>query len=118
MLTYRVVDSITGKDITDQYCWVIRPDGRLCYNYYGDLIGYSTAKLEIVSLPQDSSLRHKNTSRLDRIINLFEGYENLIELAIEADIYNKETLVQINVLADKRKQLTEELEAHGCRRRN
>jgi hypothetical protein len=43
-LTYRVIDTRTGKDITEDYCWVIRPDGSLSYNDYGDLIGLTCAK--------------------------------------------------------------------------
>ena len=44
-VTFKVVDTRNGKDITDDYCWVLRPDGRLCYNYYGDLIGMNHAQL-------------------------------------------------------------------------
>ena len=42
-MKYRVFDEITKEDITDKYCWVIRPNGELAYNEYGDLIGYSNA---------------------------------------------------------------------------
>jgi hypothetical protein len=43
-LTYRVIDKKTNKDITKDYCWVIRPDGSLSYNDYGDLTGLIYAK--------------------------------------------------------------------------
>jgi len=37
-MTYKVYDSRTGKDITNDYIWVILPDGELKYVYYSDLI--------------------------------------------------------------------------------
>lgn len=43
-VTYKVIDIRNGKDITNDYCWVIRPDGSLAYNEYGDLIGLTYAK--------------------------------------------------------------------------
>ena len=42
-MKYRVFDKTKKEDITDKYCWVVRPDGTLSYNEYGDLIGYSNA---------------------------------------------------------------------------
>lgn len=42
-MKYRVFDRTTKEDITDKYCWVIRPEGELCSNEYGDLIGYPNA---------------------------------------------------------------------------
>lgn len=42
-MKYRVYDKTTYEDITDKYYWVIRPDGTLYYNEYGDLIGYPNA---------------------------------------------------------------------------
>lgn len=42
-MKYRVIDKTTKEDITDKYCWVIRPDGTLSYNEYGDLIQYPNA---------------------------------------------------------------------------
>ena len=42
-MKYRVFDKTTYEDITDKYCWVIRPNGTLYYNEYGDLIGYPNA---------------------------------------------------------------------------
>ena len=44
-VTFKVIDTRNGKDITNDYCWVLRPDGRLCYNAYGDLIGMTYAQL-------------------------------------------------------------------------
>lgn len=43
-VTYKVIDTRTNKDITNDYCWVIRPDGSLAYDDYGDLIGFTYAK--------------------------------------------------------------------------
>lgn len=41
---YKVIDTRTNEDITNKYCWVLRPDGMLAYNDYGDLIGATYAK--------------------------------------------------------------------------
>ena len=46
-ITYKVIDSRTGEDITDDYYWVIRPDGVLGYLDYCDVIGYPSAKAVI-----------------------------------------------------------------------
>ena len=43
-MKFKVIDKRTGDDITNDYCWVIRPDGRLCYIDYGDLIGLTYAE--------------------------------------------------------------------------
>lgn len=43
-VTYKVIDTRTNEDITSKYCWVLRPDGTLAYNDYGDLIGLTYAK--------------------------------------------------------------------------
>jgi hypothetical protein len=43
-MTYKVIDTRTNEDITNDYCWCLSPDGTLAYNEYGDLIGLSTAK--------------------------------------------------------------------------
>ena len=37
-VTYRVISTITGNDLTDKEMWVLEPNGRLAYNRYGDLI--------------------------------------------------------------------------------
>lgn len=42
-ITYRVIDKRTNKDITDDYYWVMRPDGSILYYDY-DLIGFDYAK--------------------------------------------------------------------------
>ena len=42
-MKYRVFDKTTKKDITDQYSWVITPNGELNYLVYGDLIGNPNA---------------------------------------------------------------------------
>ena len=44
MLEYRVISVRTGKDITDDYDWVISPNGELNYLYDGDLVGCPSAK--------------------------------------------------------------------------
>ena len=38
-MRYKVIDKVTGEDITDKYDWVITPNGELKYNDYGDLTG-------------------------------------------------------------------------------
>lgn len=38
-MRYKVIDRVTGEDITDKYDWVITPNGELKYNDYGDLTG-------------------------------------------------------------------------------
>ncbi len=38
-VTYKVISTITGNDLTDKESWVLPPNGRLAYNLYGDLIG-------------------------------------------------------------------------------
>ena len=42
-MKYKVFDKITQQDITDQYDWVIIPDGELNYLVYGDLVGNPNA---------------------------------------------------------------------------
>jgi len=37
-ITYRVVDTRNNKDITEEYDWVLQPNGRLAYNLYGNII--------------------------------------------------------------------------------
>ena len=37
-MCYRVFDNKTSKDITDEFQWVITPDGGLRYIDYGDVI--------------------------------------------------------------------------------
>lgn len=43
-ITYKVIDTRTNKDITNDYYWCISPDGILAYNEYGDMIGLTYAK--------------------------------------------------------------------------
>lgn len=50
---YRVIDKSTNEDITDKYCWVIRPNGELKYNDYGDLIGYTNARVIITDIDME-----------------------------------------------------------------
>lgn len=42
-MKYKVIDKTTNKDITEEYSWVITPDGKLYFVEYGDFIGYSNA---------------------------------------------------------------------------
>jgi hypothetical protein len=50
MLKYRVINSKTGEDITEDYDWVVSPNGDLNYLDYGDLVGIAEAKLVIISV--------------------------------------------------------------------
>lgn len=50
MFNYRVINSKTGEDITDDFDWVIRPDGSLHYLDYCDLVGNTDAKAVLVSI--------------------------------------------------------------------
>ena len=50
MLNYRVINAKTGKDMTDDYSWVLSPNGDLNYLEYADLIGHPDAKLVIISV--------------------------------------------------------------------
>ena len=44
-MKYKVIDAITGIDITHCYFWVVRPDGELGHMDNGDFTGYKTAKV-------------------------------------------------------------------------
>ena len=46
-ITFRVIDTRTDEDITNKQMWVLRPDGSLAYNDYGDLTGCTWAKAVI-----------------------------------------------------------------------
>lgn len=50
MLKYRVINSKTGVDITDDFDWVVSPNGSLSYLEYSDLIGHPDAKLVLISV--------------------------------------------------------------------
>ena len=50
MLNYRVINAKTGEDMTDDYDWVLSPNGDLNYLEYADLIGHTDAKLVIISV--------------------------------------------------------------------
>lgn len=41
-IKFRVIDKISGKDITNDKTWVVTPDGKLYFLEY-DLIGYPNA---------------------------------------------------------------------------
>lgn len=45
---YKVIDNITGEDITRSRMWVLMPDGELYYLQCGDtLIHFVTAHVEV-----------------------------------------------------------------------
>ena len=49
MLKYKVINTKTGEDITDEYDWVLTPNGDLYYtNQYNDFCYYVAAKVEPV----------------------------------------------------------------------
>jgi hypothetical protein len=50
MLKYRVLNTKTGEDITDDFDWVVSPNGDLSYLEYCDLIGMPDAKMIILSV--------------------------------------------------------------------
>lgn len=52
-MTYRVIDKVTGKDITDDYDWVLLPTGELNYLLYCDLIGDGTAEAVFNTYKED-----------------------------------------------------------------
>lgn len=43
-ITFKVIDVRTKEDITDNCSWVLKPDGSLCYNLYGDFVSDVFAK--------------------------------------------------------------------------
>ena len=45
MIKYRVFDKQTKKDITDEYPWVITPEGKLYFQDYDSLTGYPDAEV-------------------------------------------------------------------------
>lgn len=47
-MKYKVIDTRTDMDITDDCTWVTTPDGKLHYLVYGDLIGCPTAKAILI----------------------------------------------------------------------
>lgn len=57
-MKYRVYNIKTGVDITDDFCWVITPDGELKYNEYGDLIGDLEAGYKIMLYEDIEDLKY------------------------------------------------------------
>lgn len=53
MMKYKVIDTRTNVDITNDYTWVITPDGELHYLVYGDLVGFPPAK--VIPIVEDSN---------------------------------------------------------------
>lgn len=50
MIKYRVINGKTGKDMTNDFDWVVSPDGSLNYLEYSDLIGHPDAELVLISV--------------------------------------------------------------------
>ena len=50
VFNYRVINSKTGEDMTEDRDWVIRPDGSLYYLDYCDLIGHPDARVVLLSV--------------------------------------------------------------------
>jgi len=87
-IKYRVINKRTGDDITNDYCWVIRPDGRLCYNDYGDLIGLDVAEAIAVDAVVGEIPNKVFFNELDKIMTeFFNGF-----------IDDKELFIRINML--------------------
>ena len=47
-IRYRVFDNKTLEDITDEFQWIITPDGKLCYVDYGDVIEDKSVCFELM----------------------------------------------------------------------
>ena len=64
-MKYKVIDKNTKKDITNQYSWVIRPDGQLYSLEYSDLITIPGAVYELIEDgdedTQDNCENHKHS---------------------------------------------------------
>ena len=56
-------------------------------------------------------------NRCDRIIRLFERYAELINTAVDSNVYTAEVVQEIKGLTQEKEYLTEELINHGCRRK-
>lgn len=48
-VTYKVISTLTGNDLTDKEDWVLQPNGRIAYNCYGDLIGDECVKAVLIT---------------------------------------------------------------------
>lgn len=47
-MKYRVFNTIENRYVTDEKDWVLKPNGRLAVNEYGDEIGYPHCIAELV----------------------------------------------------------------------
>lgn len=47
-MKYRVFNTIENRYVTDEKDWVLKPNGRLAVNEYGDEIGYPHCIVEFV----------------------------------------------------------------------
>ena len=56
-------------------------------------------------------------TRLDRILNLFEKYDALLDLYIQTSNH-KPSHITLEHLRKEKEKLTQELIEHGCRRKN
>lgn len=52
-MSYKVINSKTGEDLTYDFDWVIRPSGELFYLDYCDLISHPDAKAVFVGFASD-----------------------------------------------------------------
>lgn len=71
-IKYKVIDTRTGDDITNDRLWVITPDGRLLYDDY-DLIGYSNAEAILIpdSAVEQSIFNPPNPVKMRKVTNPF-----------------------------------------------
>lgn len=56
-------------------------------------------------------------TRLDRVLNLLEAYDELIDIAIPNDVCEY-LAPNIEAMREEKEKLTQELIEHGCRRKN
>lgn len=56
-------------------------------------------------------------NRCDRVITLFERYQELVNIAITSGVYITEELQEIKRIEQEKEHLAEELTNHGCRRK-
>lgn len=56
-------------------------------------------------------------TRLGRVLNLLEAYDELIDIAIPNDVCEYLT-PHIEAMREEKEKLTQELIEHGCRRKN
>lgn len=57
-------------------------------------------------------------TRLDRVLELLEKYDDLASVALRAYSNSTYGLLMLEELRKEKEQLTQELIEHGCRRKN